>query len=65
MMKHHTDLENFEFELSRNETNLRYMLGDKNPNAEKISTAKKRIEQVKAEIRLAKDSLTSYKNSLI
>ena len=40
-MKHNTDLENFEFELAWNETNLRYMLGDENPNAEKISTAKK------------------------
>lgn len=49
-MKHNTDLQNAEFELTWNETNLRYLLGDENPNLEKIAAAKKRIAQVKENI---------------
>lgn len=54
-MKHNTDLQNAEFELTWNETNLRYLLGDENPNQEKISAVKKRIEQIKINIQSIKE----------
>ena len=49
-MKHNTDLQNAEFELNWNETNLRYLLTDVNPSQEKIEATKKRIAQVKENI---------------
>ena len=49
-MKHNTDLQNAEFELTWSETNLRYLLGDENPNLEKIAAVKKIIAQVKENI---------------
>jgi peptidoglycan hydrolase CwlO-like protein len=49
-MKHNTDLRNAEFELTWNETNLRYLLTDVNPSQEKIEATKKRIDQVKVNI---------------
>jgi peptidoglycan hydrolase CwlO-like protein len=49
-MKHNTDLRNAEFELTWNETNLRYLLTDVNPSQEKIEATKKRIDQAKEKI---------------
>jgi peptidoglycan hydrolase CwlO-like protein len=54
-MKHNTDLRNAEFELTWNETNLRYLLTDVNPSQEKIEATKKRIDQVKANIQSLKN----------
>jgi peptidoglycan hydrolase CwlO-like protein len=54
-MKHNTDLRNAEFELTWNETNLRYLLTDVNPSQEKIEAVKKRIDQVKANIQSLKN----------
>jgi hypothetical protein len=54
-MKHNTDLQNAEFELTWNETNLRYLLGDENPSQEKIEATKKRIAQVKENIQNLKE----------
>jgi peptidoglycan hydrolase CwlO-like protein len=54
-MKHNTDLRNAEFELTWNETNLRYLLTDVNPSQEKIEATKKRIEQVKENIQNLKE----------
>jgi len=53
-MKHNTDLQNAEFELTWNETNLRCLLGDENPNQKKIEATKKRIDQVKENIQSLK-----------
>jgi peptidoglycan hydrolase CwlO-like protein len=54
-MKRNTDLRNAEFELTWNETNLRYLLTDVNPSQEKIEAVKKRIDQVKANIQSLKN----------
>lgn len=54
-MKHNTDLRNAEFELTWNETNLRYLLTDVNPSQEKIEATKKRIEQIKINIQSLKE----------
>lgn len=54
-MKHNTDLRNAEFELTWNETNLRYLLTDVNPSQEKIAAVKKRIEQIKINIQSLKE----------
>ena len=54
-MKHKTDLRNAEFELTWNETNLRYLLTDVNPSQKKIEATKKRIEQIKINIQSLKE----------
>ena len=54
-MKYKTDLRNAEFELTWNETNLRYLLTDVNPSQEKIEATKKRIEQLKINIQSLKE----------
>ena len=54
-MKDKTDLRNAEFELTWNETNLRYLLTDVNPSQEKIEATKKRIEQIKINIQSLKE----------
>jgi peptidoglycan hydrolase CwlO-like protein len=61
-MKHNTDLRNAEFELTWNETNLRYLLTDVNPSQEKIEATKKRIDQVKAKIQSLKNETKSKKH---
>jgi peptidoglycan hydrolase CwlO-like protein len=61
-MKHNTDLRNAEFELTWNETNLRYLLTDVNPSQEKIEATKKRIDQVKANIQSLKNETKSKKH---
>jgi peptidoglycan hydrolase CwlO-like protein len=58
-MKRNTDLRNAEFELTWNETNLRYLLTDVNPSQEKIEAVKKRIDQVKANIQSLKNETKS------
>ena len=61
-MKHNTDLQNAEFELTWNETNLRYLLTDVNPSQEKIEATKKRIDQVKANIQSLKNETKPKKH---
>ncbi len=53
-MKHNTDLQNAEFELNYNKTNLLYLLNDENPNQEKIEIVKKRIAQTEERIQFLK-----------
>lgn len=45
-----TSEQNLEFQLTFCETNLRYLLGDENPDKKKIEYMKKEIKRIKKEL---------------
>lgn len=54
---HNTPQQNLEFQLTFCENNLRYLLGDENPDQKKIEHVKKEIKRIKNILDLSKNNL--------